>query len=153
MTASPSPLYREALLAHARNPAGAAKIPRGEETSRRVNPACGDEVRWRVAFAPGGAIASAVHDTLGCAVCTASASLLAGRLPGLSPAAVRALAADFSARLESSSFPPDSPLSALNALAAHPARLPCALLPWQALLASLPPDCPPADAPPGILEF
>jgi len=134
-----SPLYREALLAHARQPVGAAKIPRGEESSRRVNAACGDEVRWLVAFAPDGTLSSAVHDTLGCAVCTASASILAGKAPGLAPGAVRALADDFSARLASGTFSGDDPaLAALNGLAAHPARLACALLPWESLLAALP---------------
>lgn len=138
--ASPSPLYRAALLDHATHPRGAASIPPGTETSRMVNTACGDEVRWLVAFTPSGTIATATHDTHACAICTASASLLAEQLPGLTPSQIRSLAADFSTRLHSSTFPSTSPaLAAFNALSAHPARLPCALLPWQSLLASLPP--------------
>jgi nitrogen fixation NifU-like protein len=134
-----SSLYRAALLDHATHPRGATSILPGEETSCLVNTACGDEVRWRVAFAPDGTLATAVHDTHGCAICTATASLLAEQVPGLTPSAIRALADDFTTRLHAAAFPDTSPaLAALNALAAHPARLSCALLPLHALLASLP---------------
>ncbi|MBR6022005.1 MAG: iron-sulfur cluster assembly scaffold protein [Kiritimatiellae bacterium] len=132
-------LYRADLLDHAAHPRHAARIPPGEESSRLVNSACGDTVRWRLSFAPDGAIASAVHDTQGCAICTAAASLLAERVPGLSPADARALLADLETRLRSATLPPEPPaLAALNALATRPARLPCALLPLQALLLALP---------------
>jgi cysteine desulfurase / selenocysteine lyase len=41
-------LYQAALLAHAKNPHGAGKVPRGTEDAEALNSGCGDEIRVKL---------------------------------------------------------------------------------------------------------
>lgn len=137
MTPPPSTPYRDDLLAHARHPTGAAVFPPDDPAPRHVNPACGDDIRLHLDFAPDGTLRTLTHHTRACAVCTASASILATVAPGRTPDGLLALANTVETTLGASDFP-SPPLSALNAVRGFPARRDCALLPWRALRASLP---------------
>lgn len=132
-------LYREELLRHAKAPAGAATVGRDEAGCvRKVNPACGDEVRLRLVRDGAGRIARVEHQTRGCAVCVASASMLAEAAAahgGWTAEEAAARAESFFGRLEAGAFgEEDGALQALNGLAKFPARLACARLAWEALL-------------------
>lgn len=136
----PPPHARPALLALAKNPAGAAKIPRPAATVVRDNPLCGDECRLSLAFAPDGTLATLAHDTRACAVCRASAALFAAHAPGRTPAQIRALAEAFFRALQTDDFSPLPPdFAVFRGIAAYPARLHCAALPPKTLLDALPP--------------
>lgn len=132
-----SPLYRDLLLAHSRAPHGAATIPPGGENASAVNSACGDTTRWQLRWHDG-RLAAATHDTRGCALCVAAASMLADVLPGRSADELRAILDDALARLPRGDFPPDSPFAAFNGLPAYPARVACAALPFRAVRDALP---------------
>jgi nitrogen fixation NifU-like protein len=134
---APTP-YRDDLLAHARHPVGAATFPPDDPAPRHVNPACGDEIRLHIALAPDGTIAALTHHTRACAICTASASILATLAPGSTPADLLQLASEIETSLTTATDFPSPPLSALNAIRGFPARRDCALLPWRALRATLP---------------
>src|SRR5690606_29442907 len=71
----------------------------------------------------------------GCAVCTASASMLTEAVQGLTCAAAadlyRRLARWLSGQEQSDDFP--GPLRALAVVRSYPARVRCALLPWETL--------------------
>ena len=107
---TPTSIASPALLALAKSPAGAAKIPRETASAVLDNPLCGDECRLSLAFAPDGTLATLAHDTRACTVCRASASLFATHAPGRTPSQLRALAADFARALQTDDFaalPPD----------------------------------------------
>ena len=137
-SSSASGLYRDELLRHAKNPEGIAEIAADDpDAVRKVNPACGDEVRMRVIKDGEGRILRVEHQTRGCSVCIASASLLAHEVNargGLQPDEARARCADVATRLATGDFTPDDgPLQALAPLARYPARIACARLAWEAL--------------------
>lgn len=140
---SPAGLYRDVLLRHAKNPEGAAVIPPdAPDAVRKVNPACGDEVRLRLVKDADGRILRLEHQTRGCAVCIASASMMAHEVNargGMSPADALARCAEVSSRLATGDFSPaDGPLQALAPLARYPARIACARLALEAFAAALP---------------
>jgi len=130
-------LYREELLQHAKAPAGAASVGRDEAGCvRKVNPACGDEVRLRLVRGADGRIVAVEHQTRGCAICVASASMLATEVAakgGWTAAEAAARAEAVFVRLEAGAFGvEDGALQALNGLVKFPARKACARLAWEA---------------------
>ena len=80
----------------------------------------------------------------GCSILTAAASMMTERLRGATRADAEALRERFEALVRGAGDPeaPDvaaalGELTAFAALAAFPGRVPCALLPWQALRAAM----------------
>ncbi len=139
---SSSGIYRDELLRHAKNPEGAAVIaPDDPDAVRKVNPACGDEVRLRLTKDAEGRILRVEHQTRGCAVCIASASMLAHEVKaqgGMLPADALARCEEVTKRLATGDFSPaDGPLQALTPLSRYPARITCARLAWEAFAAAL----------------
>ena len=55
------------------------------------NPSCGDSIKLELSMGDDGRIASVVFDGHGCAISTASASLMSERLPGKTPEEARSL--------------------------------------------------------------
>ena len=145
-------LYRAELLEHSRHPVGAAKLGRDAPgIVRKVNPACGDEVRLRLVRGPEGRIVAVEHETRGCAVCVASASMLAAEVAargvagGMSDAEALAREKTVLDRLKSGGLAADDgALQALNGLARFPARLACARLAWETFAEAATPPPPPA---------
>lgn len=134
-------LYRDELLRHAKNPEGVAVIaPDDPDAVRKVNPACGDEVRIRLVKDGEGRIMRVEHQTRGCAVCTASASMLAHEVNargGMFPSDALARYTEVTVRLATGDFSlADGPLQALAPLARYPARIVCARLAWEAFAAA-----------------
>ena len=127
-------IYQAALLAHAKNPCGAGPVPRGTEDAEALNAGCGDEIRVKLTWTPGGGLERLVYEIHGCAVSTAAASMAARRLEGKTPDEIAATAAAFAARLGRSGFEEAwGDFRAFNGIEAYPARIHCALLVWQAL--------------------
>ena len=127
-------LYQKTLLDHAKHPHGAGPVPRGTEDAEAINTACGDEIRLKLDWTPGGGLARLTHETHGCAVCTASASMTAQRLEGKTCPEIAAMAAAFVARLGQTGFEEAwGDFRAFNGIEKYPARISCARLVWQAL--------------------
>ena len=132
-------LYQEIILEHSRNPknAGTLDDPDGKATGN--NPLCGDRIILYVKL-DGDRIKDAKFDARGCAVSVASASIMTEMLIGRSIAEVRQEHKRFADLLISKDDPclaDDDELSALMGVREFPARLKCATLPWEALVAAV----------------
>ena len=129
-----SNLYSDVLLAHAKNPYGAGRVPRGTEDAEAFNPGCGDEIRVKLRWTPDGALERLTHELHGCAVSAAAASMAAKRLEGKTRAEIEAMAQAFAARIGRAGFEEAwGDFRAFNGIERFPARLHCARLVWQAL--------------------
>ena len=134
-------LYREVVLDHYRHPRGRAPLPRVDATAHGFNPVCGDDVVLSVAV--GEEKVGGVQVTgKGCAICTASGSMLAELVPGRSLAEVEALTDAFRTMMHGGDPPAGvdiGDLPSLQGVRAFALRIKCAMLPWvtleQALLA------------------
>ncbi|MEX1364960.1 MAG: XdhC family protein [Nannocystaceae bacterium] len=123
-------LYSDRLLAHANAPQHAVLPSCPTGAARLSNPLCGDEIEVAIRVRDG------TFEALGfsaeaCAVCVASASVMAQELSGRP-------VGDFERQLEllegiAGGEPSPSELGLFTVLAKFPSRKPCALLPWRAL--------------------
>ncbi|MBC8423025.1 SUF system NifU family Fe-S cluster assembly protein [bacterium] len=131
-------LYREVILDHHRNPRGAAALPAPDLAADGKNPSCGDEVTLQLDFA-GDRISGVAVISRGCAIATASGSMLAELAVGRTLAEVTRLAESFRAHMRGDIDElPDEPdpgdLEVLSGVRKFPARVKCALLPWMTAL-------------------
>ena len=127
-------IYQTALLAHAKKPYGAGVVPRGTEDAEALNAGCGDEIRVKLEWTPGGGLERLVYELHGCAVSVAAASMAARRLDGKTPDEIAATAAAFAARLGKSGFEEEwGDFRAFNGIERFPARIHCASLIWRAV--------------------
>lgn len=129
------PLYDEALLARARRPAGAGTLLRPSAQGRAENPLCGDAIDLDVR-AVDGRIEELAHRTKGCALVTASASLLAETSSEATETEALVRAAALRAWL-SGDGPLPAELTPLQVVRIFPSRRRCVLLPWEALASAL----------------
>lgn len=131
-------LYREVILDHHRHPRGEKPLFRADATAAGKNPACGDEVTLELVF-DGDRIAGVSVRSQGCAIATASGSILAELILGRSLEDVGVLAQAFRRVMHG-----DEPevaeelqpgdLEVLTGVRQFPMRVKCALLPWITLL-------------------
>lgn len=129
-------LYREVILDHHRRPRGRRPLPRPDVVAEGVNPSCGDEVRLELEL-EGDRIVDAAVLGRGCAVSTASGSILAEMVRGLTLEEARRLAGAFKRVMHGGEVPSEVDLGDLEALTGvrkFPVRIKCALLPWVTLL-------------------
>ena len=131
-------IYQAVLLAHAKNPCGACRVPRGTQDAEALNTACGDEIRVKLSWTPGGGLERMAYEIHGCAVSVASASMAARRLAGKTPEEIATMAAAFAARLGHAGFEEEwGDFQAFNGIEKFPARIHCARLVWHALESAL----------------
>ena len=127
-------LYQDAIMAHVRAPHHAGTLADADARATVDNPLCGDRVTIALKLADG-TIADVAHTVRGCALCQASASMLADGAIGASRAEVAAARDAIRAMLRDDAAPPDGRWAAFAAfLPARPARSrhDCVLLPFQA---------------------
>ena len=97
MNGSMDDLYREVILDHHRRPRGHEPLAQpADARAEGKNPSCGDELTLELACRDG-AIIGAHVECRGCAIATASGSILAELVPGRTPAQARELAEAFRA--------------------------------------------------------
>ena len=75
-------LYQDAIKQFAQAAHGHGALENATGEAKLNNPLCGDRVRMQVAL-DGGRIAAIAHETRGCLLCRAAASLLGARAAGL----------------------------------------------------------------------
>ena len=133
-------LYQRLIMERARQPLHAGVLEPADRTADGNNPFCGDRVSVTLGLSPDGGVARVLHRTRGCAICAASADLMAETVEGLDQAGVRSLFERFDVMLRDG---PGDQLHALGPLAAfanlheYRSRIRCATLPWTALLDAL----------------
>lgn len=127
--------YADDLVAEARRNFGSGALASPRSTARNTNPSCGDEIELDVDH-DGDHISGIAHRTRGCSFTRGSASLLARCVTGKSVTDARELAALLRRDLAGSAVLPTE-VAALASVRIYPARLRCALLPWEALRTAL----------------
>lgn len=127
--------YADDLVAEARRPCGDGALASPHRSARAENPVCGDEIELDIDD-EGGRVNDLAHRTRGCVFTRASASLLARAVVGLELGQARELSESLRRDLGGSAPLPPA-LAALAAVRIYPARVRCALLPWDALRSAL----------------
>ncbi|MHB8079511.1 MAG: Fe-S cluster assembly sulfur transfer protein SufU [Candidatus Krumholzibacteriia bacterium] len=129
-------LYREVVLDHHRHPRGNRRLERCDLEASGQNPSCGDDVSLQLRL-DGDRIADVAVFSHGCAISTASGSMLAEIVRGRTLAEARQIADVFKAAMHGDDLPAEIDLGDLEALTGvrkFPVRIKCALLPWITLL-------------------
>jgi nitrogen fixation NifU-like protein len=129
-------LYREVVMDHHRRPRGRAQLDRVDARAHGFNPVCGDEVRLGLAV-DGERVAGVEVQGRGCAICTASGSILAELLPGRTLGEAEATAEAFRGVMHGRPAPTEidlGDLEALDGVRKFAVRVKCALLPWVTLI-------------------
>ena len=139
-------LYQDIILDHGRHPRNFRALAHPTHTAQGHNPLCGDRVTVYLEL-DGDRIKDLSFEGRGCAISTASASLMTEVLKGKSVAAAEELFKDFHARVTGHEHPEKHPshgleddlerLDPLTGVKAYPARVKCATLAWHAFEAAL----------------
>lgn len=130
-------LYRERVLDHGRAPRHAGALASASHRASAHNALCGDRVEVQLRLAADGCIAELRHQSVGCLLCLASASLMACDVGGQDADGVELRLQALKAALASGDGEGLDDLGALAGVSAHPARHRCVLLPWECLLEAL----------------
>ena len=136
-------LYREVILDHSRKPRNYGALEGANRTADGFNPLCGDRLRLFLRVEDG-VVEQAAFTGEGCAISTASASLLTEALPGREEAKALELVEAFR-RLASGEGEAGGDetggalgkLSVFSGVRDYPARVKCATLAWHTLRAAL----------------
>jgi len=137
-------LYQDIILDHGRHPRNFHALPHPTHLARGHNPLCGDRVTVYLAI-DGDKIADVSFEGRGCAISTASSSLMTEVLKGKTLDEARKLFAQFHARVTGGTAGalPEAleedieRLEPLTGVKAYPVRVKCATLPWHAFEAAL----------------
>ncbi len=131
-------LYQETILDHSKRPRNFHILPDATQKAEGYNPLCGDKIRLYLKV-KGGIVEDASFEGAGCAISTASASLMTESLKGKSEEEAMKLLDRFHDLLTT-----DSPVTKeLGKLAVfcgvrdYPARVKCATLCWHTLKSAL----------------
>lgn len=132
-------LYQEMILDHYKHPRNFGTLE--EETSHASgnNPLCGDRIAVHLLL-EGDRIRDVRFEGIGCAISTASASMMTSAIKGKSVGEARRLFEEFQAMVTREGGEPGEEMKELEALAGvrqHPVRIKCATLPWHTMLAAL----------------
>lgn len=131
-------LYRDVILDHNRQPRNFGPLEAADASVEGVNPLCGDRLTVRLKMS-GDSIADIRFEGEGCAISTASASLMTEAVKGTSRAEALALFERVHGMLTDDAASDDGlgKLAALSGVREYPARVKCASLCWHTLAAAL----------------
>lgn len=130
-------LYQERILDHYRSPRNRGELAGADASATVKNPLCGDEVSVALAF-DGDCVRDARFTGEGCSISRASASMMTEALRGISRSEAETLHARFLALMDGGPVTAAlGDLTALSGVARLPARIRCALLPWEAMRRAL----------------
>ncbi len=139
-------LYQDLIIDHGTQPRNCCVLNNANGTAQGFNPLCGDKVQIYLKI-ENGIIENATFTGSGCAISTASASLMTEYLIGKTLETVMELSICFKRLLteecDVSQSTPDDPhatlgkLAAFSGVKAFPARVKCATLPWHTLQAAI----------------
>jgi nitrogen fixation NifU-like protein len=132
-------LYRDVILDHNKRPRNFGRIERSDAHADGHNPLCGDRLSVFVRL-NGDRVEDIRFEGKGCAISTASASLMTEAVKGKDKAAIGELFEKVHSLLTQQDNVPDAQLGKLAALSGvreFPARVKCASLCWHTLNAAL----------------
>jgi nitrogen fixation NifU-like protein len=132
-------LYRDVILDHNRRPRNFGGLEPADASVEGFNPLCGDRLTVRLKL-DDGRISDIRFEGQGCAISTASASLMTEAVKGRTRAdALRLFDRVHQLLTDDAAPPPDElgKLAALSGVREYPARVKCASLCWHTLNAAL----------------
>lgn len=132
-------LYQQLILDHQRHPCNYGLLPDADVTARGNNPLCGDELTLYLKFR-GDLIEKIMFQGSGCAIATASASLLTEQLTGKTREEALAYFDAMHALLTKAKLPQNlnlGKLEVLQGVCQFPVRVKCASLAWHTLHSGL----------------
>lgn len=132
-------LYQEVIFDHYKTPRNCHVLDCANHQADGYNPLCGDQVTVYLKV-ENGVIEDLSFKGTGCAISTASASLMTEALKGKKIEEVEHLFEDFHQMVTAADTTPHPELGKLEALAGvreFPARVKCATLAWHTLQAAL----------------
>jgi nitrogen fixation NifU-like protein len=132
-------LYQEVILDHNRRPRNFGPLPASNHQAEGNNPLCGDKVTVLLDLADG-RIRDLAFQGAGCAISTASASLMTEALKGQTVEEARRLFHVFQDLVTTGAgagSPELGKLAVFTGVREYPMRVKCATLAWHTLLAAL----------------
>jgi len=133
-------LYQELVLDHGKSPRNFRVLENPDAESVGYNPLCGDKLVLFLRFEDD-RVADISFQGIGCAISTASASLLTETLRGKTRAEAAELIEEFVAMLTNDDSEPDleklGKLAVFDGVKDFPVRVKCATLPWRTLESAL----------------
>lgn len=138
---TPDNLYQNIIIDHYKNPRNFRNLPHANGQAEELNPLCGDQICVYLLLG-NGVIKDITFQGKGCALATASASMMTGHLLGKTVEEARYISDCFHQILaRHADSPPDSAalgdLMVFSSIREYPIRGKCALLPWTAMRAAL----------------
>ncbi|HCX88116.1 MAG TPA: SUF system NifU family Fe-S cluster assembly protein [Gammaproteobacteria bacterium] len=134
-------LYQEVILDHNRNPRNFGRLEQPTHQAQGINPLCGDELTVYLMLDKDDRIETVCFEGRGCAISTASASLMTETLKGVSVAEADAYFDAFHALATGAAVPTAglelSKLEVLSGVQEYPSRVKCATLAWHAVHSAL----------------
>jgi nitrogen fixation protein NifU and related proteins len=134
-------LYQEAILDHHRKPRNFGKLERANRKADGYNPLCGDKLIVYIQI-ENGILADIAFTGSGCAISTASASIMTECLKGKTEGEAQRLFERFCQMLTDHSNPQPDPadlgkLAVFSGVREYPVRVKCATLAWHTMRAAL----------------
>ncbi len=138
-------LYQEVILDHGKNPRNFRRPEDANREARGDNPLCGDRMTIYLTIDGDEVIQDAAFEGRGCAISTASASMMTDMVRGKTVAAAKALFETFhtmctedGAVAVEDRFAEDmEKLQVLSGVRQYPMRVKCATLAWHAMKAAM----------------
>ncbi len=137
-----SDIYQEVILDHNRHPRNRGVVDHPTHKAEGYNPLCGDQLYLTLRMKDG-RIEDVAFEGHGCAISTASSSLMTEALKGATLAEAEELFEAFHSRLTDDECPAEllakdlGKLEALQGVKEFPVRVKCATLCWHTMLAAL----------------
>jgi nitrogen fixation NifU-like protein len=134
-------LYQEVILDHGKRPRNFRALPGANRRAEGYNPLCGDRETVFLDV-EGDVVRDASFQGAGCAISTASASMMTESVKGKSRAEAEALFTKFhdlitGEKKAGSGGPALGKLEVFSGVREYPVRIKCATLPWHTLKAAL----------------
>ena len=133
-------LYQEVILDHNKRPRNTGKLQQATGCAEGHNPLCGDNITVSLRSADG-RVEELLFEGNGCAISTASASMMTEAVKGKTLEEVEAIFREFQQMVTETGDPTEheglGELQALAGVREHPVRIKCATLPWHTLHAAL----------------
>ena len=129
-------LYLEVILDHNKNPRNKNILEDFTHEAKGHNPLCGDNISIQIIM-EGDNVAEARFTGSGCAISTASASILTETIKGKNRKEIELLFGNFHNLVTGNSEKDLGKLSIFGGVQKYPARVKCATLSWHALMAAI----------------
>lgn len=133
-------LYQEVILDHNRHPRNRGRLDGADGEAEGHNPLCGDQVTVTLRT-KGDTLLDIAFEGQGCAISTASASLMTEAIKGKTLSEVEDIFREFQSMVTETGAAKPRPelgeLEVLGGVREYPVRIKCATLPWHTLQAAL----------------